>query len=106
MRNRKVQKELKQQGFYNKFGKDGSDRQMIDEERLNRTMECGISDPTPREAVDKIIAEQKALVRVARARVKTEGKTTAAMPNRSDTGQFKHTTQIIDSCGRRVNHDE
>lgn len=78
MRNRKVQNELKRQGYYNKFGKKGSERETITEERLNRTMECGISDPTPRQAVDNIIAEQKAMIRAARAKVKAEGKTTAA----------------------------
>ena len=78
MRNRKVQKELKQQGYYNKFGKEAPDRKMITEERLNRTMECGIADPTPRQAVDNIIAEQRAMIRAARAKVKAESKTTAA----------------------------
>ena len=48
------------------------------EERLNRTMECGIADPTPRQAVDNIIAEQKAMIRAARVKVKAESKTTAA----------------------------
>jgi len=41
MRNRKVQKELKQQGYYNKFGKDAPERKMITEERLSRTTEWG-----------------------------------------------------------------
>ena len=36
------------------------------EERLNRTMECGISDPTPRQAVDNIIERQMAMARAAR----------------------------------------
>ena len=48
------------------------------EERLNRTMECGIADPTPCQAVDNIIAEQKAMTRAARAKVKASSKTTAA----------------------------
>lgn len=78
MRNRKVQNELKRQGYYNKFGKNGSEREAITEERLNRTMECGIADPTPRQAVDNIIAEQKAMIRAARVKVKAESKTTAA----------------------------
>ena len=78
MRNRKVQNELKRQGYYNKFGKNGSEREVITEERLNRTMECGIADPTPRQAVDNIIAEQKAMIRAARAKVKAEGKMTVA----------------------------
>ena len=78
MRNRKVQNELKRQGYYNKFGKNGSERETIVEERLNRTMECGIADPTPRQAVDNIIAEQKAMIRAARAKVKAEGKMTVA----------------------------
>jgi len=78
MRNRKIQKELKQQGYYNKFGKDASERQMITEERLNRTMECGIADPTPRMAVEHMIAEQRAMIRAARAKVKAESRTTAA----------------------------
>ena len=76
MRNRKVQKELKQQGYYNKFGKDAPERQMITEERLNRTMECGISDPTPRMAVDRMIAEQRAMARAARAKVNAGSGTT------------------------------
>ena len=69
MRNRKVQNELKRQGYYNKFGKNGSEREAVTEERLNRTMESGIADPTPRQAVDNIIAEQKAMLRAARAKV-------------------------------------
>ena len=77
MRNRKVQKELKQQGYYTKFGKDAPERTMITEERLNRTMECGIADPTPRMAVDRMIAAQRAMVRAARAKVKAECGTTA-----------------------------
>ncbi|MBQ6672609.1 MAG: hypothetical protein IJM73_05255 [Spirochaetales bacterium] len=78
MRNRKVQKELKQQGYYNKFGKDAPARKMITEERLNRTTEWGISDPTPRIAVDHMIAEQKAMAKAARAKVKVQSRTTAA----------------------------
>lgn len=78
MRNRKVQNELKRQGYYNKFGKNGSEREAITEERLNRTMECGIADPTPRQAVDNIIAEQKAMIRAARAKVKAEGRSMKA----------------------------
>ena len=42
MRNRKVQKELKQQGYYSKFGKGAPERTMITEERLNRNTEWGI----------------------------------------------------------------
>lgn len=78
MRNRKVQKELKQKGYYNKFGKDAPEIKMITEERLNRTTEWGISDPTPRMAVDRMITEQKAMVRTARAKVKARCGTTAA----------------------------
>lgn len=78
MRNRKVQKELKQQGYYNKFGKDAPERKMITEERLSRTTEWGISDPTPRMAIEHMIAEQKAMVRTARAKVKEQNRTTAA----------------------------
>ena len=50
---------------------------MITEERLNRTMECGIADPTPRMAVDRMIAEQRAMVIAARVKVKGECGTTA-----------------------------
>ena len=77
MRNRKVQKELKHQGYYDKFGKNAPERQMITEERLNRTTEWGISDPTPRQAVDSMIAEQKAMVRAARAKVRAQSRATA-----------------------------
>ena len=42
------------------------------EERLNRTTEWGSADPTARQAVDNIIAEQKALLRAARAKVKVK----------------------------------
>lgn len=78
MRNRKVQKELKQQGYYDKFSKDAPEHKMITEERLNRNTEWGISDPTPRIAVDRMIAEQRAMVRAARARVKAKSETTTA----------------------------
>ena len=78
MRNRKVQKELKQQGYYSKFGKDAPERTMITEERLNRNTEWGISDPTPRIAVNRMIAEQRAMVSAARARVKAKSETTTA----------------------------
>ena len=47
------------------------------EERLNRTTEWGSADPTARQAVDNIIAEQKAIVRAARAKGKARNKTTA-----------------------------
>jgi len=78
MRNRKVQKELKQQGYYSKFGKGAPERTMITEERLNRNTEWGISDPTPKLAVDRMIAEQRTMVRAARARVKAKIQTTTA----------------------------
>ena len=38
------------------------------EERLNRTTEWGSNDPTPRLAVDNIIAEQKVMARAHRGR--------------------------------------
>ena len=75
MRNRKVQKELKQQGYYKHYGKNAPERKMITEERLNRTMECGIVDPTPQIAVDRMILEQMAWNRAARAKVRAKNKT-------------------------------
>ena len=50
----------------------------VKEERLNRTTEWGSADPTARQAVDNIIAEQKALLRAARAKVKVKNKITEA----------------------------
>ena len=38
------------------------------EERLNRTTEWGISDPTPRMAVDRMIDKQKAMLQAKRKR--------------------------------------
>ena len=78
VRNRKMQNELKRQGYYDKFGKNGTERGKITEERLNRTTEWGSADPTARQAVDNIIAEQKALLRAARAKVKVKNKITEA----------------------------
>ena len=46
------------------------------EERLNRITEWGISDPTPRQAVDDLIAreqmEQRRMIAAAKARVKAQ----------------------------------
>ena len=42
------------------------------EERLNRTTEWGSADQTARQAVDNIIAEQKAMAQAARTRVKAK----------------------------------
>ena len=46
------------------------------EERLNRTTEWGISDPTPSQAVDNLIArermEQRRMIAAAKARVKAQ----------------------------------
>ena len=54
MRNRKVQNELKRQGFYERYGKDSPERKEIREERLSRAMENGISDPTPWQVIQTI----------------------------------------------------
>lgn len=54
------------------------------EERLNRTTEWGSADPTARQAVDNIIAEQKALLRAVRAKVKVKNKITAACRQRRE----------------------
>ena len=40
----------------------------IKEERLNRTTEWGSADPTARQAVDNIIAEEKAMLRAELAK--------------------------------------
>ena len=42
------------------------------EERLNRTTEWGISDPTPRMAVDHMIDKQKAMLQAERKKVNAE----------------------------------
>jgi hypothetical protein len=70
MRNRKVQNELKRQGFYERYGKDSPERKEIREERLSRAMENGISDPTPWQAVDRLIAREKAMIKAAREKAK------------------------------------
>ena len=40
----------------------------LKEERLNRTTEWGSADPTARQAVDNIIAEEKAMLRAELAK--------------------------------------
>ena len=58
----------------------GRDRQRenrrLKEERLNRTTEWGSADPTARQAVDNIIAEEKAMLRAERAKERAESRKT------------------------------
>lgn len=62
MRNHKVQKELKRQGFYDEYSKAACAQrnQQYRERRLESKMECGISDPVPMLAENLAIAREKA----------------------------------------------
>ena len=65
MRNRKVQRQLRRDGFYKK------DAIRTKEELIDRHNACGISDPTPFLAVKNIVAqERKAAIKAAKAKVK------------------------------------
>ena len=65
MRTRKVQRQLRRDGFYKK------DAIRTKEELIDRHNACGISDPTPFLAVKNIVAqERKAAIKAAKAKVK------------------------------------